>query len=210
MQNTEVKYKIGLVLSGGGVRGFAHLGVLQALHERGIYPDVISGTSAGALAGVLYCDGYSPKEIFKIMKSSSWLNYMRPTLPRYGLLQISGITKILESHLHAKTYNELKVPLYVAATDLNHGKVVYFSEGELTRRRASLVNNESLAQKARDMGIGNFLLLGKGEQKQNGDKNPTNLANAVEALIGAVYLDSNLGTVRKFILKNVFNEKYEF
>ena len=86
----------------------------------------------------------------------------------------------------------------------------YFSEGELTRRRASLVNNESLAQKARDMGIGNFLLLGKGEQKQNGDKTPTNLANAVEALIGAVYLDSNLGTVRKFILKNVFNEKYKF
>jgi ribonuclease-3 len=86
----------------------------------------------------------------------------------------------------------------------------YFSEGELTRRRASLVNNESLAQKARDMGIGNFLLLGKGEQKQNGDKNPTNLANAVEALIGAVYLDSNLSNVRKFILKNVFNEKYEF
>ena len=43
------KYKIGLVLSGGGARGFAHLGVMQALNEAGIYPDVISGTSAGAL-----------------------------------------------------------------------------------------------------------------------------------------------------------------
>jgi ribonuclease III len=86
----------------------------------------------------------------------------------------------------------------------------YFSEGELTRRRAALVNNESLAQKAKDMGIGKFLLLGKGEQKQNGDKNPTNLANALEALIGAVYLDSDMEIVRKFILKNVFNEKYEF
>jgi len=86
----------------------------------------------------------------------------------------------------------------------------YFSEGELTRRRAALVNNESLAQKAKDMGIGKFLLLGKGEQKQNGDKNPTNLANALEALIGAVYLDSDMEIVRKFILKNIFNEKYEF
>jgi NTE family protein len=128
---SEEKYKIGLVLSGGGVRGFAHLGVLQALNEVGIFPDIISGTSAGALAGVFYCDGYSPKEIFKIMKSSSRLNYMRLTVPRYGLLQISGVTKILESYLRAKTFNELKIPLCVAATDLNHGRIAYFSEGEL-------------------------------------------------------------------------------
>ena len=65
---SEEKYNTGLVLSGGGARGFAHLGVLQALNEAGIFPDVVSGTSAGALAGVLYCDGYSPKEILKIMK----------------------------------------------------------------------------------------------------------------------------------------------
>jgi NTE family protein len=51
---SEKKYNIGLVLSGGGARGFAHLGVLQALNEAGIFPDIISGTSAGALAGVLY------------------------------------------------------------------------------------------------------------------------------------------------------------
>ncbi|NMD03179.1 MAG: phospholipase, partial [Bacteroidales bacterium] len=78
----EEKYKTGLILSGGGARGFAHLGVLQALNESEIYPDVISGTSAGALAGVLYCDGYTPKEILKIMKASSRLEYMKPTLPR--------------------------------------------------------------------------------------------------------------------------------
>lgn len=127
----EEKYNIGLVLSGGGARGFAHLGVLQALNEAEIYPDVLSGTSAGALAGVLYCDGYAPKEICKIMKVSSRLNYMRPTLPRDGLLQISGIIKILETHLRAKTFKELKIPLYVTATDLNNGRAVYFSEGEL-------------------------------------------------------------------------------
>ena len=61
------KYKIGLVLSGGGARGFAHLGVIQALNEAGIFPDVISGTSAGALIGVLYADGYTSKEILKLM-----------------------------------------------------------------------------------------------------------------------------------------------
>jgi len=127
----DQKYNTGVVLSGGGARGFAHLGVLQALNEAGIYPDIVSGTSAGALAGVMYCDGYSPKEICKIMKASSRLNYMKPTLPRDGLLQISGIRKILETNLRAKTFKDLKIPLYVTATDLNNGKAVYFSEGDL-------------------------------------------------------------------------------
>ncbi len=127
----EEKYNIGLVLSGGGARGFAHLGVLQALNEAGIFPDIISGTSAGALAGVLYCDGNSPKEILKMMKTNSRFDFMRPTLPRNGLLQISGITKILETKLRAKKFEDLKIPLVVTATDLNHGKTVYFSKGDL-------------------------------------------------------------------------------
>jgi NTE family protein len=125
------KYQIGLVLSGGGTRGFAHLGVMQALNEAGIYPDVISGTSAGALAGVLYADGHTPKEIQKIMNSGSRLDFIRPTLPREGLLQIGGVIKILKNCLHAKTFEELKIPLYVSATDLNNGKSVYFSKGDL-------------------------------------------------------------------------------
>jgi len=128
---TEKKFKVGLVLSGGGARGFAHLGVIQALHEAGIYPDVVSGTSAGALAGVLYADGFSPEEILKLMNSGSRLDFMRPALPREGLLQINGIIKILKSNLKASSFDQLKIPLYVAATDLNNGKSVYFSKGDL-------------------------------------------------------------------------------
>lgn len=125
------KFNIGLVLSGGGARGFAHLGVMQALNEAGIYPDVISGTSAGAIAGVLYADGHSPREILKMLNGGSRLDFMRPTLPREGLLQISGVMKILKNNLNAKTFEELKIPLFVAATDLNNGKSEYFSKGEL-------------------------------------------------------------------------------
>jgi NTE family protein len=125
------KYKIGLVLSGGGARGFAHLGVLKALNDTGIYPDVISGTSAGALVGVLYADGHSPDEILKMMNATSRLHYIRPTVPREGLLQISGIVTILKENLRAKVFEDLKMPLYVTATDLNNGKAVYFSSGEL-------------------------------------------------------------------------------
>ena len=86
----------------------------------------------------------------------------------------------------------------------------YFSEGELTRRRATLVNNSFLAKKAREINLGKHLLFGRGEKMQNGDRNPTNLANALEALIGAVYLDSDMKKVRKFILQNLFNGKFRF
>jgi len=83
----------------------------------------------------------------------------------------------------------------------------YFSEGELTRRRANLVNNKFLGKRARDLGLGYYLRLGKGEDKQNGASNRTNLANALEALIGAVYLDSNLQQAKDFVLENIFTEK---
>ena len=86
----------------------------------------------------------------------------------------------------------------------------YFSEGELTRRRSILVNNDFLAKKAKELKIGKYLLLGKGEIKQNGDKNPTNLANALEAIIGSIYLDSDMFSTRKFILENIYNDNFEF
>lgn len=127
----EKTYKTGIVLSGGGARGFAHIGVLQALNEAGIFPDIISGTSAGALVGVLYSDGYSPAEILNMMNATSRLHYVRPTVPREGLLQISGIERILKENLRAGVFEDLKIPLFVTATDLNNGKTEYFSSGEL-------------------------------------------------------------------------------
>ena len=126
--------KTGLVLSGGGARGFAHLGFIQALNEEGIFPDVISGTSAGALVGVMIADGYKPGEILDIFNTGSRLDYMRPALPREGLLQISGIIKLLQSHLRAKRFEDLAIPLFVAATDINNGTAVYFNKGEIIER----------------------------------------------------------------------------
>lgn len=84
----------------------------------------------------------------------------------------------------------------------------YFTEGELTRRRAFIVNNKILAKKAKQLNIGSYLLLGKGEQNQKGNKNPSNLANALEAIIGAIYLDADLTTVRTFILEHLFKETF--
>ncbi|KYK20210.1 hypothetical protein AYK25_01340 [Thermoplasmatales archaeon SM1-50] len=86
----------------------------------------------------------------------------------------------------------------------------FFSEGELTRRRANGVNNNVLADVALQLDIGQFLLLGKGESKQDGAKNRTNLANALEALIGAIYLDSDLKKVRSFIFKKIYTKEFKF
>jgi len=86
----------------------------------------------------------------------------------------------------------------------------YFSEGELTRRRALGVNNNVLADIATRLDIGPYLLLGKGEMKQDGAKNRTNLANALEALIGAIYLDSDLDTIRGFIFKKIYIKEFQF
>lgn len=86
----------------------------------------------------------------------------------------------------------------------------YFSEGELTRRRSIGVNNNMLADVAIRLDIGPFLLLGKGELKQEGAKNRTNLANVLEALIGAIYLDSDMDTVRAFIMEKIYTTEYQF
>ncbi len=133
--------------------------------------------------------------------------------------------KLLEESLTHKTYAfEANIPLeynerleflgdsilnFIVAEQLYKSNR-YFSEGELTRRRSIGVNNNFLANKAKNLGIGKFLLLGKGEIKQNGASNRTNLANSLEALIGAVYLDSDMNAVRKFILDKIFNKEFQF
>ena len=82
------------------------------------------------------------------------------------------------------------------------------SEGELTRIRASLVNGESLSSVANHLGIGKMVLLGDGEKKSGGYRRPSILADVFEALIGAIYLDSNFETVKRLVL-DIFREKIE-
>ena len=116
------KYKTGLVLSGGAVRGFAHLGVIKALNEAGIYPEVIVGASVGSIVGVLYADGYSPQEIYDIFIHKSMYKYLEFIVPKRGFVRMTGLYKTLLEKLHAKHFDELKLPLYVAVTNLNKPK----------------------------------------------------------------------------------------
>src|SRR6056297_1884134 len=128
------KYNIGIALSGGGVRGFAHLGVLKALNEKGVYPEIIAGTSAGALAGIFYADGYSPEESFEIFYHNSLFHFTHVSIPNKGLLSMEKVSKILKKTIRAKTFEELKIPLYVAAANLNDGKIKYFHQGSIIEK----------------------------------------------------------------------------
>ena len=125
------KFTTGLVLSGGAARGLAHAGVLQALDEEGMSPQIISGVSAGAIIGALYADGYSPKQMLDIFLDKSMLSYVKPAMPRMGLLRMSGLEELLTKHLHAKRIEDLKIPLYITATDIHSGKARVFKTGKL-------------------------------------------------------------------------------
>ena len=128
----EKKFDFGLALGGGGVKGFAHLGVIQAIIEKGITPDIIAGTSAGALAGVFIADGYAPEEIMHIFTSKKRKEFVDLTIPHVGISKMTNLSKLLKKYIRAKTFEELKVPLYVVTTDFDNGEIVCFSKGNLT------------------------------------------------------------------------------
>ncbi|WP_338874863.1 patatin-like phospholipase family protein [Spirosoma sp. SC4-14] len=125
--------KIGLVLSGGGARGIAHLGVIKALNEMGIGFDQIAGTSAGAVTGALLAQGYSPEESLKIIESSPFLRRLRPAWSRMGLLRLDTIVDIYRKYIPHDSFEELQIPLHVVAVELNDGEQVVFNKGELIR-----------------------------------------------------------------------------
>jgi NTE family protein len=125
------QYNIGLVLSGGAARGFAHLGVLKALEEFGMKPDIISGVSAGAIAGALYADGSSPEEIVEFYTHKKLFEFMQMTVPKTGIFKATGLKETLKKHLRATRFDQLKIPLVITATNLIEGKSEYFREGDL-------------------------------------------------------------------------------
>jgi NTE family protein len=125
------KYGLGLALSGGGVKGFFHLGVLKAMEEEGVKPDVISGVSAGAVIAALYADGYSPDSILSMFKNIKFTDYLSLDISDGGLLTLNQFKGYLDTVLHAKTFEELKIPLRVVVTDLDRGQSVVFDKGPL-------------------------------------------------------------------------------
>ncbi|MDR2622687.1 MAG: patatin-like phospholipase family protein [Dysgonamonadaceae bacterium] len=125
------KYKLGLALSGGGARGFAHPGAIKAIEDFGLKPEIISGTSAGALAGALYADGYAPEEIVKLFVGKDLREFADLQMPVAAIFGMSGFRRFLKKHLHARNFEDLSIPLKVVVTNLDEGKSAVFETGPI-------------------------------------------------------------------------------
>jgi NTE family protein len=119
------------VLSGGGCRGFAHLGAVKALQEQGIYASEISGTSAGALVGAFLANGFSPDEIRDIFVKKLNLNMLSRSGFKLGLISMKNIRIFLQKNLRYKKFEDLPIPFYATATSFADGSQHIFSRGNI-------------------------------------------------------------------------------
>lgn len=125
------KYRIGIALGGGGARGFAHLGILEALYEKGIKPDIISGVSAGAIAGAFLASGHSPREAFDILKQYKFTGISELTIPKTGLLSSAKMKSGLLKKIPVEKLEELETKLIICVCNMLEGKPEYLESGPI-------------------------------------------------------------------------------
>ena len=133
-QEAASKYSVGLALSGGGARGFAHLGALYAMDEMGIKPDIIAGVSAGAIVAAFYASGLKPLEIMKLFMISKFSDFAEIGIPRNGFFNMNGFKAFLTKYLPVERIEECHVPVVLCATDLDNGTAVQWREGSMAER----------------------------------------------------------------------------
>lgn len=140
---------IGIALGGGGAKGLAHVVLLEALEELGVRPAYVSATSIGAIIGVLYCSGFSPREmrseltrmsfseadvtrsLSRIKGILKWFDFVSPDRQRGGLLNAEGFMAFLFERVRPRTFGELETPLRVVACDFWKREEVVLDAGEL-------------------------------------------------------------------------------
>lgn len=134
MEN-EKPYKLGIALSGGGARGFAHAGALKAIAEAGLKPDIIAGVSAGAVIAVMYSAGLAPEQMLEAFQKSSFKDYTELRPGGGGIFNISKFQDfVIDSIAPAKHFEDLAIPTYVGVTNFDDGVPEAFSTGEIGPR----------------------------------------------------------------------------
>jgi NTE family protein len=123
--------RVGVALGGGFARGLAHVGVLKVLEEEGIPVDIVAGTSVGAVIGAMYACGTSVKEMTELAALVRFKNFARWTVSRFGFCSNERMVPFLKKLLTCRTFEELKHPLAVCATDFITGEPVTFTSGSL-------------------------------------------------------------------------------
>lgn len=129
------KPRLGMAFAGGGAKGFSHIGVLQAFEQFDMKPQIVSGVSAGSIAGALYACGLTPTEMIECFaESNSFGDFSQWSLPKEGFFKLNRFARLLESWLPVKNLEDTKIPLVICATNLEKGTSVGWCKGEIVPR----------------------------------------------------------------------------
>ncbi len=130
--------RIGLALGGGAARGFAHIGVIQALEANGCAPDLVVGTSAGSLVAALYASGKTGTELAALADAMDETAFADWVYPGRGLIKGEALARFVRDKTGGRMIEQMRLPLGIAATDLDSGEGVLFQRGDTgTAVRAS-------------------------------------------------------------------------
>lgn len=146
-----ITLKFGLALSGGGIRGAVHIGILQGLLENALYPDIIAGSSAGSLVGLLCCSGIPPAKMVSLV--SQYENSLLTTeystkvlkFPA-GLIKGDYIEVALRALTRGKSFNQLSPRLAVVTTNVITGRGIVFTSSDLAKTKSKDYTFSSQAQ----------------------------------------------------------------
>lgn len=124
---------IGLALSGGGMRGIAHIGAIQALEEQGIVITHIAGSSVGAIIGALYSYGYNSKEMLEFFRVIQILDFKKYALNKPGFIDAEKFYDAFHNYLKVDDFSSLKKKLIITATNILNGELQTFDSGALIK-----------------------------------------------------------------------------
>jgi NTE family protein len=129
--NGRKRLRVGLALGGGVARGIAHVGVLRELEKHNIPIDLIAGTSVGSLVGGGYASGLSPDDLAELARKIRWSDLGRVTVSRLGFFNSARMETFINNAFPLKKIEEMRIPLGVVATDIQEGRMVVFTEGDV-------------------------------------------------------------------------------
>jgi len=130
--------RVALALGGGAARGFAHIGVIEVLEENGIHPDIVTGTSAGSFVAAMYAAGRTGKELETIALNLDESRLTDWAFPGRGMIRGTALADYIREQVGNRTFDQMKIPLGIVATDLDSGKPILFRRGDVgTAVRAS-------------------------------------------------------------------------
>ncbi len=123
--------RLGIVCSGGGARAIAQVGVLHALHERGIRAGCLAGTSAGAIVAALYAAGYSCEEMLEFFETRSPFKFSKLSFGKPGIIDTAKIRADFLEYFPADSFEALDCRLFITATDIVNARLAVFESGPL-------------------------------------------------------------------------------